>query len=201
MKKWMKKITVLLITILTLGLYVPPIHIDAELDKMDKGEVAPSDENSSDTEEIQTAKSVEPLVVTTNSDDLYLQSLTEQAKQQLTVKLGDKITRRIDTDLQQTIFPNIELVLSELYEQVGKTNSQFLVIDEAPSSGYGERIFDLHDVKTNQDVARFHVNRVKQPQDGYYFQFHYHVFEDRFEEHYTIGNIYWGKNTPPKWMT
>ncbi|GAE94956.1 hypothetical protein JCM21714_4157 [Gracilibacillus boraciitolerans JCM 21714] len=60
----------------------------------------------------------------------------------------------------------------------------------------------MHNIKEKQDVARFHVNRVRKPQDGYYFQFHYHLPNDQYEEHLPLADIYWGgKDTPPKWMS
>jgi hypothetical protein len=200
MKTWMKKITVLLVTILTLGLYVPPIYVDADLDdSSDKGEVSPTNTNLSNVSEQVDLQEEEPIVE--NQNELYLEALTDQAKYQLMEKLGERIASGIDRELEEIVLPNMELVLDQLYDQVGKEQSQYLIVAEDPSSGYGERIFNLYDVDQKQDIATFHVKRVKRPQEGYYFQFHYHLANDNFEEHYTIADIYWGKNTPPKWMS
>ncbi|WP_163539456.1 YpjP family protein [Gracilibacillus sp. YIM 98692] len=199
MKWWMKKITVVLIAILTLGLYVPPIYLDADLEKVDKGEVAP---NNEDTPVSQATAQIEaPLSVDQTTNHLYLQSLNERAKQQVIEKLGERIASKMNEELEDVVLPNIESVLDHYYEEIGEKDSQFLMIAEEPSPGYGERIFNLHHAETKSDVARFHVNRLKRPNEGYYFQFHYHSKVDNYEQHNQIAEIYWGKNTPPKWMT
>ncbi|UOQ49225.1 YpjP family protein [Gracilibacillus caseinilyticus] len=190
----MKKLTVLLVTILTLGLYVPPIYIDAD---MDKGEVEPSEDQTKQLDDQVVEDTNE--VVLEDSNQLYLQELDKQAEELVFEKLG-KISTKIDTELNQVVLPNLKAVLHDIYEQIGEEESQYLMIKEEPSAGYGERIFNLYDAKQKQNVAKFHVNRVKRPSDGYYFQFHYHLFNDQFEEHIPLAEVYWGKNTPPQWM-
>ncbi|MFC4386261.1 YpjP family protein [Gracilibacillus marinus] len=201
MKWWMKKITVVLVTILTLGLYVPPIYLDADINDTDKGEFSPDDnvlnENTSQVE----VEYVEESSIVDSNEELYLEVLTDQAKYQIMEKLGQRIADRMDEELDTIVMPNLELVLNQMYEDFGLERSQYLVVAENPASGYGERIFNLYDVKEKSDIATFHVKQVKRPKEGYYFQFHYHLAKDNFEEHYTIADIYWGKNTPPKWMT
>ncbi|WP_058305901.1 YpjP family protein [Gracilibacillus massiliensis] len=204
MKLWMKKITVLLVTILTLGLYVPPIYLDAEADSdVNKGEIEPGEDRSLQTEQSDEDASLtsDDVIVPDDSNQLYLQELSRLAEEQVFVKLGDKIATKIDSDLETAVIPNLQAVLDELFEEIGEEDSQFLMIAEDPSSGYGERIFNLYNAKEKQDIARFHVNRVQKPQDGYYFRFHYHLKNDRFEEHFPLAEVYWGKNTPPKWMS
>ncbi|SHN31008.1 YpjP family protein [Gracilibacillus kekensis] len=204
MKLWMKKITVLLVTILTLGLYVPPIYLDAEADSdVNKGEIEPSEDRSLQTEQSDEDASLtrDDVIAPEDSNQLYLEELRKQAEEQVLVKLGEKISTKIDTDLDTSVLPNLQSVLDELFRAIGEEDSQFLMIAEDPSSGYGERIFNLYNAKEKKDVARFHVNRVQKPQDGFYFQFHYHLEHDRFEAHFPLAEIYWGKNTPPKWMS
>lgn len=116
------------------------------------------------------------------------------------VKLGDKIASKIEVPLTEEVLPNLELVLDQVFDMVGDEKSQFLVIREEPASGYGERIFNLYDMSNQENIAKFHVTRVKKPQDGHYFQFHYHLANDQYEEHFPIAEVHWGKNTPPKWM-
>ncbi|RCW73165.1 YpjP family protein [Saliterribacillus persicus] len=198
MKRWLKKFTVVFITILTLGLYVPPIYLDAEVDE---GDVAPSNENDLKTDSPENSSLYEQIQhEEIDTASLYLDTLTQKAIDQTYQKLGVKIGNEVKKDFTNEIVPNIETVLNYYYEEAGKVESQFFSITAEPSAGYGERIFHLHDQLTKMDIARFHVNRIKRPQDGYYFQFHYHVKEDGFEEHLPIGEIYWGKNMPPKWM-
>lgn len=201
MKLWMKKLTVLLITIFTLGLYVPPISIDADIDK-EEVEPTETDNKPVAESEVDVEKpALEEIAASQETDSLYLQELSQVAKEQVLTKIGTKIERKIDTELDEVILPNLEIVLDTLYEEIGLADSQYLIITETPSVGYGERIFNLHDVRTKQDIAKFHVNRVKKPHEGYYFQFHYHLQTDHFENHYPFGEIYWGKDTPPKWMS
>ncbi|MDX8046399.1 YpjP family protein [Gracilibacillus sp. S3-1-1] len=199
MMKWMKKLTVLLITILTLGLYVPPIYIDADADV--GKDIGSSTDRAKPVEKDPIIGSLtEENVVLENSNQLYLRELNNLAKNQLQAKLGTKISAKIDTEVTHMVVPNLETVLEELYEEFGEAESQYLMIADEPSDGYGERIFNLYHSKEKENVAKFHVNRLKKPQDGYYFQFHYHLQDDQFEAHLPIAEVYWGKNTPPKWM-
>ncbi|SFL94396.1 YpjP-like protein [Gracilibacillus orientalis] len=201
MKMWIKKLTVLLVTILTLGLYVPPIYIDADVD-VGKKDIEPSEDRAKQIDEEEIEDSItEKNLVLEDSNQLYLQELNQLAKKQMQAKLGAKISAKINNDVNQVVLPNLEMVLDELYEDIGEEKSQYLMIAEEPSAGYGERIFNLYNVKEKQNVAKFHVNRLKRPQDGYYFQFHYHLQDDQFEEHLPIGEVYWGRDTPPKWMS
>ncbi|MGP4040008.1 YpjP family protein [Gracilibacillus sp. D59] len=197
MKMWMKKLTVLLVTILTLGLYVPPIYIDADVG-VGKKDIEPSEDRpKAEIEDSITEKNL----VLEDSSQLYLQELNNLAKEQVQAKLGTKISAKVNNDVNQVVLPNLEMVLDGLYEKIGEEESQYLMVAEKPSAGYGERIFNLYNAKEKEDVAKFHVNRLKRPQDGYYFQFHYHLQDDQFEEHISIGEVYWGKDTPPKWMS
>ncbi|GAB2565916.1 YpjP family protein [Gracilibacillus alcaliphilus] len=200
MKKWMKKFTVVLVTILTLGLYVPPIYIDADVDK---GTMEPNEDRAKpvDSQTKEDSISQEDLVLEEDSNQLYLQALTQSAKERVQLKLGDKIGNQVKAEVEQIILPNLDQVLDAIYEEHGEEASQYLMIAEAPAGGYGERIFNLYNAQAKENVAKFHVNRLKKPQDGHYFQFHYHLKDDQFEEHFPIGEIYWGKDTPPKWMS
>lgn len=197
----MKKLTVLLVTILTLGLYVPPIYIDADVD-VGKRDLEPSEDRPKPVDKEELADSItEENVVLEDANQLYLQQLNTLAKEQVQTKLGIKISAKINREINDVVLPNMETVLEELYETIGEEESQFLMIAEDPADGYGERIFNLYNAKVKENVAKFHVNRLKKPQDGYYFQFHYHLHDDQFEEHLPIGEVYWGKDTPPKWMS
>ena len=49
-----------------------------------------------------------------------------------------------------------------------------------PAGGNNEKIFHVYDTKTGNDLLRFHVRRDHPPQDGYYFNFHYHRFDDGY---------------------
>ncbi len=173
----------------------PPIYLDADIDKTDKGEITPNEEN--DSTSIEQVAVLEQVEETLSNEELYLEALNHQAQEHLFLKLGNKISHQIDEEIESAIVPHLELVLEQLYDQLGEERSQYLIISEGPSSGYGERIFNLYDTVQKQNIATFHVNRVKRPQSGYYFQFHYHLQQDNFEEHYPIGDVYWGEKIHP----
>ena len=76
-----------------------------------------------------------------------------------------------------------------------------LSITEYPSGDYAEKMFHLSDKVLGKDLIRFHVRTEKRPLDGYFYNFHYHTAEDGFTVHHSLGDIYWSKNTPPKWLS
>lgn len=198
MKKWFRKTIVLLISILTLGLYIPPFHLDADMEEVDKGEISPkTDDYTTNSPTIIDDDESDSIV---SSNELYQEALIEMARERVMIKLGDKIASKIDMPLKEEVLPNLEVVIEQIFDKLGEEQSQYLVISEEPASGYGERIFNLYDQSKKENVAKFHVTRVKKPQDGHFFQFHYHLAEDQYEEHYPIAEVHWGKNTPPKWM-
>jgi hypothetical protein len=92
-------------------------------------------------------------------------------------------------------------VIASLAEQYPEEQLHYLAVTENPSGGMGERIFHIYRVDSGEDIIRFHVRREHPPQDGYWFQFHYHTYHDDFQTHYELGKIYWDKNTPPQWRT
>lgn len=196
MKLWMKKALFALIVIATLGMYTPTalLDIDAEENKNDLASKA----DFNDTER--------PYADHTIAHSLYdaaddLQILQQQAKEQSLEKLGPRIEERVGDEFNEIILPQIESVLKELYTRSSEDQAKYLGITERPAKGYGERIFNVADLRTEEDLARFHVRRENRPLEGYYFNFHYHLRDDDFKEHYDLGEIYWDKNTPPKWMT
>lgn len=99
------------------------------------------------------------------------------------------------------ILPNIEKAIKEVMDQYDDNDLRYLTITERPTGGHSERIFHIYDGKKQHDVIRFHVRRDHPPKEGYWFNFHYHTYHDKFQKHHTLGAIYWAKNTPPKWMS
>jgi len=110
------------------------------------------------------------------------------------LKFGAKIQPRIQERYAKEIFPAYQ----QKIEQLATSTS---AISHKPSGDYGEKIFHLYDASTNEDILRAHVRVEKRPQEGYYFTFHYHTASDQFSSHQDIGEIYWSKNTPPKWLS
>ncbi|PAV31648.1 hypothetical protein CIL05_03040 [Virgibacillus profundi] len=199
MKLWMRKITVVLVTIMTLGLYVPPLSLDVDADEnkdtissdSDSYEVASPPISDIREEELDFPHELD-------EDDYFIQVITEKAKERTITKLGSKITNQIEDDFLHDILLNMEEALHTILAESGKV--QYFGITEHPSKGLGEKIFNIYDYRTHKDVARFHVRRDNRPLEGYWFNFHYHLSNDSFEEHHEIGEIYWNKNIPPKWM-
>ncbi len=198
MKIWMKKIAVALITIVTLGMYTPTalLEVDADDNKDDFSSKADYNQEALASTE-QAIEDYHSVIYEEETD--YLVQLQEQAKAQSLLKFGPRITDQVGDEFSAVILPQIEAVLEDLYVAAGD-EAPYYGITENPAKGYGERIFNVTDLRTGDDLARFHVRRDNRPLDGHYFNFHYHLNKDGFKEHHDLGEIYWDKNTPPKWM-
>ncbi|QTM98887.1 hypothetical protein ERJ70_05980 [Sediminibacillus dalangtanensis] len=199
MKLWLKKISVILITFMTLGMYIPPNYLDTSA--AEKDEVFSKSDSDSHAE---VTVGVVDREEETSTDELadnsqLIASFREQAAERTVAKLGPRIYPKVEDEFTSTILPVLEQVVNDILVDAGEEKIPYFVITEQPGSGYGERIFNIHDNQTDEDVAKFHVRRDNRPGEGYWFNFHYHINRDGFEGHYTIGEIYWDKNTPPKW--
>ncbi|MFC3041107.1 YpjP family protein [Virgibacillus xinjiangensis] len=198
MKPWVRKALVAMITVMTLGMYTPPVHLTAEAEN----EGSETDARQ-DAERGQAAADTrEELDVTLELNDQdYLQTLTEKAKEKTLHKLGPRIVPQVEDEFTSVILPKMTDVLEGLVtDQGGGIAVPYYSITEEPSPGVGERIFNIHDDREGKDIAKFHVRRDNRPLEGYWFNFHYHLSQDGFEQHHDIGEIYWDKNMPPKWM-
>ncbi|SDO55381.1 YpjP family protein [Alkalicoccus daliensis] len=201
MKLWMRRLTIIMMSVLTLGAYIP--QLDWDDDRKDKDTELPNGEkNSADSAFDEVSDSSLDLEDEEDlwSIDEYIDNMNMQAREQMLSKLGPKIVNRVEDNLLQEILPQMEEVISSIYEQSDDQAPPKLTITEHPSTGYGEKIFHIYDEDEETDVVRFHVRRDMKPKQGYFFNFHYHLKEDGFEEHHTLGDVYWDKNTPPKWM-
>lgn len=201
MKLWLRKLSVILLTIVTLGFYIPPAIVTTDADK-DKDSI--SDESIMDDNNESTVVDT-PLEVSLSKDNIIndidpIDEIMEQAREQTLLKLGPRIASEIDDEFTSYILPNMEKALmSVLHDEEGVAN--YFQITERPSDGMGERIFNVYDNRTKKDIALFHVRRDKRPLEGYWFNFHYHLAYDDFDKHHEIGEVYWDKNDPPKWMS
>ncbi|WP_026688827.1 YpjP family protein [Alteribacter aurantiacus] len=213
MKLWFQKISIVLITFMTLGMFIPPTYLDTNaqsskgLDDTDAdGDLASLSEEDAGLPEDELDLDDDDLLL---DDDLIdgetleeaIERITDEAKEQTLRKLGPKIAKQVEDDVLNAIMPNIEEVLNTIVEQAEDNRYQNFVVAEEPAAGYGERIFNIYDSEANEDVAKFHVRRDNRPKNGYWFNFHYHLSSDGFEEHHELGEVYWDKNTPPKWMS
>ncbi|MFD2629837.1 YpjP family protein [Oceanobacillus kapialis] len=198
MKLWLRKAAVVLITIMTLGMYVPPAYLTADETKDDISAKTNIKEDISSSL-IETESPIEE--GDEQSDGLSLaESLSEEAKAQTLKKLGPKISSKIDPTFLDAILTGVEESVTSTLATMAEEDFPYVGITDQPTDGWGEKIFNLYDVRTNKAFAKFHVRRDNRPMEGYWFNFHYHVKSDNFETHREIGEIYWDKNIPPKWM-
>ncbi|MFG6149753.1 YpjP family protein [Halobacillus sp. B23F22_1] len=198
MKLWIRKIFVVLVAIMTLGLYIPPT--DVEMDASEKKEVSSKEDQNGlnfSTEEAVEHGAVE----SSETPDDYVHTITAQAKDQMISKMGPRILNKVEDEFEKDIFPKVEYALEMIVSDAGEEEIPYYEITEESRAGYGEKIFTIYDARTKEEVARFDVRRDNRPGEGFWFNFHYHLNEDQFEEHHDIGEIYWDKNTPPKWMS
>ncbi|SHG50602.1 YpjP family protein [Ornithinibacillus halophilus] len=196
MKLWMRKIAVALIAILTLGIYTPTYLIAEE----ENNEVISPKTNNSENDQISSPVLEDEFDSFLDEEQNYTDVITEQAIDYTYTKLGPRIVEKVEDEFTSIILPNIEQAIETILASVDQDKIIHYTITEQPTHGYGERIFNLYDNEAEEEIARFHVRRDNRPQEGYWFNFHYHLSEDNFETHHTIGEIYWDKNTPPKWM-
>lgn len=199
----MKKIAVVFVAILTLGIYIPPIHMNAEAEE---GKESIHNEGLSDdapiTESIIPNADEHHVKSADIPNELdYVQLLTDKAVEQTITKLGPRISEKVEDEFMESILPVMESVLESVLTKADEEALPYYAITEEPAKGTGERIFHVYDFHNKKDVARFDVRRENRPQEGYWFNFHYHLSTDDFESHHEIGEIYWNKNVPPKWMS
>lgn len=197
MKKWARKSLVVLVSILTFGLVTPSqftSYVNAE--------------KPGDWDAVESAHSESNLVTTSvykeESEfdrEQFINELLDKAEEQSFQKFGPKIKPVIEQEFRDVILPNIEKAVSETAMQFPEEDLRNLTITEQPGGGLSEKIFNIKDSATGKDILRFHVRRDNPPQEGYWFNFHYHTYHDQFQSHHELGSIYWAKNTPPKWLS
>ncbi|MBP3047189.1 YpjP family protein [Bacillus subtilis subsp. subtilis] len=202
MKLWMRKTLVVLFTIVTFGLVSPPAALMAD---------KPSGQPSSLEQNDYTAFYDEHDLYDDESDDRrdsellfqsYKEQLLDSAEDQSFLKFGSRIAPVIEDDYRKEILPKIENVISDYLATLQDDEAyQDVVISSTPSAGKTEKIFNVYNWTTGEDLLRFHVRRDHPPHDGYWFNFHYHTAEDGFQSHHELGSIYWDRNTPPNWMS
>ena len=196
MKKWLQKGLMSAVAVLTFGLITP----DHEIWSTDASAKAPS--------YLPEASSIMPNV--SDITDIYIDDTVEvttadlfkiAAKQQAYIKFGTRIGPKIENEFNERILPQMEQAIDATIARLDYDTLNDLMITERPSGQYSERIFHIKRSSTNEDIIRFHVRTENRLDDGYYYNFHYHTFEDNYATHYDLGEIYWSKNTPPKWLS
>lgn len=199
MHKWLRKSIVVLVSVLTFGMVTPPPSFlaDGVDEKPQKGNSFESKVQQEGATEHQFELEHEGIF----EKEQVIRQLIDAAEAQSYLKFGTRIKPIIEDEFKEVILPNIEKTIETIAVSYGEESLRNLVITEKPSSGHGEKIFHIVDQEENQDIIRFHVRKDHPPQDGYWFNFHYHTYHDEFQSHHELGSIYWAKNTPPKWMS
>ncbi|MFJ7982601.1 YpjP family protein [Lysinibacillus xylanilyticus] len=199
MKKWVQKSIVIMVAFLTFGLITPTHEIWEAFDQTPSNRASIGSSPGTSTVEAATL----PIEQTEIQEDPvdYSALLVDAAKEQSYIKFGTKIGPKISDEFDSIIFPKMEEAIAMTVASLDDTSLASLTISEKPSGNYGEKIFNVTNNESGKDLIRFHVRTEKRPQDGYYYNFHYHSAEDDFMAHNNLGDIYWEKNTPPKWLS
>lgn len=202
MQKWIRKSLVLLFSIVTLGLVSPPQVLLADENTTNQNETL---QKVSNIEISNSTKEKDNYSYQLNSNDekssnLVIKEMIHKAEQQSFIKFGERIGPVIEDEFKTIIFPKIEEVIT-LFLQSEQENFERIVISKNPTGGKSEKIFHIYDQNTGKDLIRFHVRIDHPPQEGYWFNFHYHTYHDQYQTHYNLGKIYWDQNTPPNWLT
>nr|WP_088006295.1 YpjP family protein [Indiicoccus explosivorum] len=196
MKNGWHKLLVIAVALATFGA-ISPNHVIWEHLLEDKGQAKAESENFTEAYEAVWTDPSEYWI----TDELVLENLYQSAEQQAHIKFGSRIGPVIGPDFDRQIFPKMQEVIQEQLTFLDSESLKRLAVSENPSGNYSEKIFHIFDEETGDDVIRFHVRTEKRPLEGYSFNFHYHTAEDGFQTHYTVGDIFWSKNTPPKWLS
>jgi hypothetical protein len=197
MKSWWQKSLMIAVAVLTLGVITPNHMIWETL--LDEKSGFKSHETGTDNKQY-TYEWID-LSEYYDTGQTVLNSFYQLSEEQAYIKFGSRIGPVIQDQFQTAILPNIQQAIDMHLGNLGAEKLNRLAISEKPAGDYSEKIFHIYDTETNKDEIRFHVRTEKKPQEGYSFNFHYHLAEDNFQKHFALGDIYWSKNTPPKWLS
>ncbi|WP_270182073.1 YpjP family protein [Alkalihalobacillus sp. CinArs1] len=211
---WSRKLFVAFIAVITLGTVIPTEYLqdlkpaqktEANYQK-DVSHVVETDEPPQlSYEEVESEPLRWPEIAERSSSSEVVEEFITYASLQTEElgirKFGDTIANRVGSEYINLIVPKVSEVITSKVEELDVDFVRSLRLTDKPSGGYGERIMHVYNEKTGNDLMRFHVRRDHPPQDGYWFNFHYHDEKDNFSEHHEVGKIYWDKNTPPKWLS
>lgn len=197
MKKWIYKSLVVSVALLSFGMITPNHEIWANFDE-ERGIKSAIDRQ--DDNQISSAYQLDDFLIAEQPQPT-IDTFVEAAKEQAYLKFGTRIGPVIEDEFETKIFPKIEEAIAMTVDRLGHDTLTNLSITEKPSGEYSEKIFHIFDKDAKKDVIRFHVRTENRPFEGFYYNFHYHTFEDNYQTHYDLGDIYWSKNTPPKWLS
>jgi hypothetical protein len=193
MKKWIQKSLVVAVALITFGVISPNHTIWENL--LDEKEL----QKSISSQSMENTYSVEWSNEHHSSD--FLEDAVQLAKEQSLLKFGSRIGPVIADEFDEIIFPKIQEAIEMTLVDLDNKELSSLAISENPSGNHSEKMFHIYESTTGNDIIRFHVRTDRKPQEGYFFNFHYHTVQDQFAKHYKLGDIYWSKNMPPKWLS
>ncbi|REB07229.1 hypothetical protein DVB69_10290 [Sporosarcina sp. BI001-red] len=198
MKKWLQQLMIISVAFVTFGVISPSHEIWSTLHE--KEDVKEADQSQHSTR--YAVHFDDPYFNRLDAPEDFLteEDLVNGAHTLAFTKFGSKIGPFIEDEFDEVIFPQIEQVIRDKIGAHVQMNRK-LAISEHPSGGTAEKIFNIKDVDADKNLLLFHVRTEKRPQDGYFFNFHYHLSEDDYQTHHTLGDVYWSKNTPPKWLS
>lgn len=200
MKKHFQKLIIAIVAVLTLGVISPSHEIWTTLQPKDSSREADLPTSSKHELQLGLEDSIFDRGRFEQTPSIE-EALFHPAKEMAYMKFGTKIGPVIQNEFDESIFPKIEEVIHSTVASAGGLEKRKISITETPSGHYAEKIFHVSDTDDNKDLIRFHVRTEKRPQDGYFYNFHYHSADDNFTVHHSLGDIYWSKNTPPKWLS
>lgn len=215
MPKWLRKTLITLVTVLTLGTVVPTFNVHQESKKPDSGEQRPkasrgeflatTGHEAIGVETVEERVSEWPeIAALCQTRAEMLEQLERYAAKEATAqgfeKFGPAIAGEIGAVYVEDIVPRFADAVASLGATVDDETLRHLMVSRHPAGGTGERILHFYDGRTGEELIKFHVRRDHPPQEGYWFNFHYHTYQDGFQEHHEIAKVYWDKNMPPKWM-
>lgn len=198
MKKWLQQLMIISVAFVTFGVISPSHEIWSTLHE--KEDVKETDQPQYTTQYAVDFDDSYFNKLNATEDFLTEEDLVNGAHTLAFTKFGSKIGPIIEDEFDEVIFPQIEQVIREKIGEHVRMNRK-LAISEQPSGGTAEKIFNIKDVDADKNLLLFHVRTEKRPQDGYFFNFHYHLPEDDYQTHHALGDVYWSKNTPPKWLS
>lgn len=192
----MYKTLAITVAFLTFGIITPNHEIWTSLEQLDDQKNAVIYEPS--TNDVANSYQLDELI---EQPENHLASILSNAKEQSYIKFGSKISPVIGEEFNTMIYPKMVEAIEMTVAQLDDDTIQHLAITESPSGDYSEKIFNIYNVENRKDIIRFHVRTENRPLEGHYYNFHYHLEQDNFVTHYNLGEIYWSKNTPPKWLS
>ncbi|WEG18419.1 YpjP family protein [Alkalihalophilus pseudofirmus] len=212
MMPWMKRGLVISSALLTLGIFVPPneyikeVQAQAPAKSIGESSEKPLVYKVNETS-YELYHDVLPLSTDhyihrdSSSQEVFTEYVMNYMYDQSMMKFGSAIAGKIEEPFKQEILPKLKDILIDTTSDLTKEEWEQVTLSKHPAAGLGEKIVHLYNQESGEDLLRFHVRRDHPPKQGYLFNFHYHTYLDQFEKHHDLGSIYWGKDSPPQWMS